>query len=702
MKKLSIILAALAAVACNNNLPVDEELQAYRWSVQFEASDEPGKVINADIDDFAFEKLGRGEFKYTNEDATVVIRWKGVRNGMEVTPTVTNTKEGCFVRSIIGPLVPIDKKIEDYNILIPNGFGEIFTQTPKAEPEFTKANYTKAMFWKDKGKYFEICDASSVPSTPCRKMTMQWLAFAGAQDGLYIATHDPDFTFKQYNVRYYPGEDLCRFGLRSFHILFTGESWTYPTASFIAYKGDWHKAADIYREWFNSVKKTPAAPTWLKKSTGWLLAILKQQNDEIIWPYGDLSGTLADVAEARGLDIVGLYGWTVGGHDRFYPEYDICDKMGGEENLRKSLKEIRDRGMRSVIYVNGQLLDQNGTKYWADTGRFVTTTKADGSLAYETWHKYYDAPARTHGLVCHSCDVWRQRMLRLAMMAEDLGADGIIFDQLGNRVPMFCYNPNHGHAVPAIVYEQDRQSNLEYVQTEMTKINPEFIVMTEGTDDAEMTAIDMFHGCTYGVYDPNPAETASLVDKDLLPCHAFPQMLKYTLPQIECTVRHPSPVSSRNLLNYGTIFGFKHEIETRYAADRRYLLEDHIPVVEDYGNVTTKPDLNLVINEDPVAMRIYSKQVLGLRVKYSEALLEGTFKDNVGIALESDGPVLAKVFEAKDKSYSAVVLWNTSADAPASYSLTLNGRKPSFVDTPEGGPETSMIQPQALLVAIFK
>ena len=700
---LAFCIAALAA-SCGNPLPDDAVLQSYDWSVNLESLSNPDRQLNLKREDFQCETVGRGEFKYVARDAEVVLKWNASKDVIEVTPTVTNKKDGWCLKSVIGPFIPVEKKIEEYNILMPVGYGEIFTKTPEDTPEFTKTKVGKEKFWKyhKGGKYFEISDGAAVPSTPCRNMTMQWLAFAGAADGVYIVSEDKDFTYKEYHVRYYPEEGICRFGLRGHHVLFNGVSWTYPTTKVQNYKGDWHAAADMYRQWNESVKETVPRPEWLKKSTGWLLCILKQQNDEIIWPYGDLPTKLADAAEARGLDIVGLFGWTMGGHDRWYPEYNVCPKMGGEETLRASLKEIRNRGMHSIIYVNGQLIDQNGTEFWPETGRHITVVKKDSSFAFETWHKYSDAPARTHGLACHSTSTWRDIMLNLAKKANDLGADGIIYDQLGNRTPMYCYSDEHGHPVPAIVFEQDRQANLDYVRSEMAKINPEFIVITEGTNSAELSAIDLFHGCTYGVYNPSEIQMASFLDKDASAFHTFPEMLKYTVPAIECTVRHPCPVATRPLLNYGVVYGFKHEIETRYAADRMYLLENHIPVPEDYGNVISKPNLKLVTTLDPDAMRDYSKQVLDLRRKYADALMYGTFRDNLGLSLKTDGKVIAKVFEAADKSYSAAVVWNMSDTDEASCELTFKGKKASSFDSPEGGCEGGKLAAQSIQVVIFK
>ena len=702
---LSVAILMSSCLACGRNA-ISMDYRSCAWSVHFFVPDKPSKAVTLKSTDFECERISRKVFRYTHPDAVVVLDWSASGGKkLEVTPAVTNLKDGYVLDYIEGPFFDIDRKIEDYNLLIPNGYGEIFTRTPADGPEFHRnaGKMEKNWHYSDEGGYYELGGgAEGTLKTPCVHMTMSWFTFAGKKDGVYIASHDPAFSFKDFTVRYYPETALYNISVRSRHILFPGESWTFPAVTVRNYKGDWHAAADIYRSWFNSVKTSVPRPEWMKKSTGWLLTILRQQNAEVIWRYDEIPTKLADIAEARGLDIIGLFGWTEGGHDRFYPNYDVSDELGGAETLRASLDALRARGMRSVIYTNGQLLDKNGTQFWPDSGRFVSVVGRNGKLVEQSYHKYSDKPARFFSLACHSTEYWREKMLSLAKKANNLGADGIIYDQLGNGTPKYCYAPDHGHAVPAIVYEQDRQSNLDYVRSEMAKINPDFIVMTEGTQDAELSAIDLYHGYTYCAWRPDNEEMKSLVDKDMLPAHYFPEMLKYTLPQVECTVRHSCPVADRRVLNYGITFGFKHELETRYAADRKYLQDNEIPEIADYGNVIGKPNLKLVREEDPVATRVYSKQVLDLKRKYADALMYGTFKDNLGLKLETDGSLVAKRFEAADKSYNAVVVWNTSSTEAAGYELKFKGHKVKSVDSPEGSAEAGTIAPDSVHVLIYQ
>ena len=108
------------------------------------------------------------------------------------------------------------------------------------------------------------------------------------------------------------------------------------------------------------------------------------------------------------------------------------------------------------------------------------------------------------------------------------------------------------------------------------------------------------------------------------------------------------------------------------------------------------------LEEAPFATREYSRQVLDLKRRYADALMYGTFKDNLGLKLETDGSLVAKRFEAADKSYNAVVVWNTSSTEAASYELKFKGHKVKSVDSPEGSAEAGTIAPDSVHVLIYQ
>ncbi len=624
---------------------------------------------------------------------SVDIRWEKDGGDLVAKATVRNDNPDYVVKSLEGPVVDgLDFRLEDYHLMMPVGMGELYRKCP-SEPDDKTPMLRDALWKKTDGKY--ILSAGY----PSRNMSMQWCAFASEERGLYFASHDSARKGKEFNVVYDPSDSSFSVSIRHLFTCFAGQEYEVPETRIHTYSGTWHKAADYYKSWFDSCFEYVRQPDWIKECSGWLLAITKQQNEEVMWDYDEFAGGLSDAAIDRGLDIIGLFGWAHGGHDRFYPDYYPDPARGGEEELRKALKGIRSRGLRSIIYVNGQLIDQDGTHFWPDTGRFITMMKKDGSLISETWHKYYDAPARTHGRACFSCDVWHRRMLSLAKMAQAYGADGIIYDQLATRSPLFCYGESHGHTVPAVVVEQDRLDFIKEIREEMTKIDPEFVVMTEGVADYEMSCINIFHGCSFDVYPPDQDAM-----EDRLNGRAgatwFPEMLEYTFPEMLMTVRNPAPVTSRNMSNFTLVSHLKNEIECRYSADVRYLKENHIPEIEDYANVTTKPDLSLVRSQDPAAMSVYQKCLADFQARHKDLLRLGRFMDTQGFTFKGSHELcMAKAFVSGD--WTGVVLWNISGDKRLEYEVNVPGKTLVSAESPEGL-DTSSVSPESLVLLVYE
>lgn len=569
-----------------------------------------------------------------------------------ISGNIRNQVSGWVVVGFTGPVVNgIRADLATYPLILPCGLGQQFVKAPSAEEPIDKVSFKGGLAWT----YNKSVSSFEINADyPSRFATMQWCAMAGEKGGLYFGSHDKLHGSKHFRVRYKP--ENRTFGLAFVHDLACapGQSWSIPSQMIMPYAGTWHKGADFYRAWYNTSDKLQDVPVWAQNASGWMLTIMKQQNEEIMWNYNDLD-TLCKISDERGLDVIGLFGWTVGGHDRFYPDYIPDPALGGREALVKALSNIRKSGKRSIIYANGQLIDQNGTEYWGKQGKQITVVNKDGSYDYQTWHKYYDAPARFHGMACLGTDAWFERMLDLAYQANELGADGILYDQLAVTAPKFCYAPNHGHPVPAVVYAEDRYRLLDRIASHMKTINPEFIIMTEGLSDAELGSISYFHAYENGGYVPLQAELSARLN-GAAPTSVYPEMFKYTFPEVLTTVRNPSPVNNRLILNYATVFGMRQELETRFAADVRYLKENRVPVPEDYANVISKPNIDLVTSEDPIASKIYIRQVIDFQRDNAGLLWKGKYMDEKGFQIKSGTEVIAKAFVSEN--IMGIVVWN--------------------------------------------
>ena len=274
-----------------------------------------------------YDKLTDGE-KTWQIALTLNICRKG--DEFELSANVENGSTGWLVTAFAGPVLNgITADLSTCPVLMPEGMGKRINRIP--------VNEGKPAPWLKSGNEFEI--SSHYPGS---RGTMQWFAFAGKEGGLYMGCHDPLYRSKRLVLRCNTGNK--HFSMAIHHEFFcrTGKSWSMPPVIIMPYEGTWHTAARYYREWVDSTAKLRDVPEWAKNSSGWLLCILKQQNGEIMWPYTSLD-KLCDVADQRGLDILGLFGWAHGGHDHLYPDYIPCPDMGGKDALKKALAELKSQ-----------------------------------------------------------------------------------------------------------------------------------------------------------------------------------------------------------------------------------------------------------------------------------------------------------------------------------------------------------------------
>lgn len=606
-------------------------------------------------------------------------------DAFEVTGEIVNKAKGWLVCGFTGPMLDgIQADLSAHPVLLPDGFGRRVNRVP--------AEKGKSAPWQACGKCFEV--SSCYPS--CQG-SMQWCAFAGAQGGFYLGCHDAARGAKTFRVRYNPDDE--QFGLAIEHRFFCAASktWALPPTVFLPYEGTWHVAARYYRDWVDSAMPLREPPAWARNASGWLLCILKQQNGEVLWDYPSLE-QLCDVADQRGLDIVGLFGWAHGGHDHLYPDYHPDPKMGGEDALRHALKEMRRRGKRSILYANGQLMERD-TEFWKTQGKDLAVIGRNGVSSQETWHKYKNTPAHHFDLGCLAAQGWYDRMLSLALQANDLGADGILYDQLGMTGPMACYATGHGHPSPSMVYAGERSGFLRRIVEHMKTVNPDFVVMTEGMHDGFLNSVSLFHGCVLGTFQVSSAEILTRLHADSVSA-AFPEMFRYTFPEVMSTIRVPTPMMNRAMANYACAYGLRYEIESRYSPDVRYLKENKVPSASEYAEVLAPPDIDMMQATPPEAATRYLKQVIEFQRANANLLWRGRFADDEGFTI-TGRDVVAKSFIAGDRL--GVLIWNPG-DKAAVFTLDVSNADLVSASEPEKGEVEAFgeLVPQTVRLLVWK
>ena len=621
-------------------------------------------------------------------DMKVVVNVCDTPSGKAYSGVVENNDKRVRVTMFNGPkLDAVALDPAKAHIYIPAGFGRRLNYFPTDQKKLEP--------WERKSNEIMYLETSPYPS---RHLSMPWVAIDTGSGTWYAAVHDAQERFKRIGVRWYNRAKKTDVRFRHPVSIRAGDKWELPETVFEKVDGDWHAAAKRYRAWFDSAHKAvrSAAPDWTRDLTGWLLVIMKQQNEELMWPYTDIP-KLCDVAERNGLNSIGLFGWTVGGHDHLYPDYDADPKMGGAAALKAGIAEAHRRGIRVCIYANGQLQQIGATKFWGDHGEKIAIRKRDGSPYVQTYHKYKDIPVYQFALGCLHAAPWHDRMLALARQARSFGADAILYDQLGVTTPFECWGKGHGHPVPWTSHCEDRPGFVRRIADEMHATDKDFAVFTEGLHDGLLDTIGMFHACQPGSFmsDVNALKASRATSR--ANAEPFPELFRYTFPELVTTTRNPTPMTLRSFVNYAAVFGLRHEIEIRYMPDRTYALDGKVPTKADYGEVKNLPSLAAMHAEPPAVASAYMKAVGDFQRTHAKYLLRGTFVDDEGLA-PVQSSLVAKRFVADDGT-SAVCVWNITGK-PVPVEIAGLGR-PKGVFAPAGEGTTGPLAADSIRLYVF-
>ena len=621
---------------------------------------------SADVTRYFYEGVKAGSEVF---NIRIAIEKRNTERGVSYAGTIENNEKGVRIVSFNGPkLDAVDIDPDKAYFYVPTGFGSRIA---------FRSDGKSVAPWEG-NRAFRYYKTRLYPS---RALTMPWVALDTGNGTYYAAVHDPMAMAKMIGMRWHHRANLADVRFRHLVSIKTGDSWKLPDTVFERMAGDWHEAAKRYRAWYDATHPAvlSAVPKWPGDLTGWLLVIMKQQNEELMWPYTDIP-KLCDVAERNGLNCIGLFGWTVGGHDHLYPDYDPDPKMGGVPALKAGIAEAHRRGIRVCIYANGQLQQIGATKFWDEHGKNIALTRRDGSFLVQTYHKYRNIPVYQFALGCLYGSAWSERMSALARQAAGFGADAILYDQQGVMCPLECWGEGHGHPTPWYSFAQERPAFLRNIADGIRKENPSFSIFTEGLHDSILDSIGVFHSYTPGAFKRDALDVRGRDEGKANLC-AFPEIFRYTFPETVLTTRFPTPMEPRYLANYATVFGLRHEIEIRYMPDREYVLDGKVPTKADYGEVRNLPDIGEMQATPQKTANTYLKAVCDFQRKYAKYLLRGTFVDDEGFSVQGKG-LVAKRFVADDCS-SAVCVWNV-ADKPVPVAINGLGA-PASATEPEAG-----------------
>ena len=541
-----------------------------------------------------------------------------------------------------------------------------------------------SIYWpQGLGMYFndpEVFGKRSLWYPSAMGAAMQWFSVNSQDAGLYIGIHDPLQSTKVLNLSY-SGSDKSFNASISYPIY--GNEYKIPDMMVKSYNGKWYNASKFYRSWYDKHFKAFKAPDWAIDDSGWLLAILKQQNLEVMWPYKDID-KLCDIADQYNLGMIGLFGWAVGGHDHLYPNYPPDNLMGGRSELKKAIERAHKRGIKIILYANGKIMDTS-TDYYLYNGIETIVLKGNKEPDIQYYIKQKNSTPVIFAQACTGSEVWRRTMFDLGLQAVSLGADGILYDQLGVMLPELCFSKNHDHQ-PGESDAKYRLQMVREISQKMKELKPGFIVMTEATNDAIIREIDYFHGWGLGTAESQ---------------NAFPELYRYTFPELLATQRNPNPMITQTEANFAAIYGFRHEIESRYPGDVDYLLHGTLPTAESYSNVVSPPDIikmNLVSAEEATK---YVHILIEFEKTNMDFFRHGKFIDQDGIEITGNN-IIAKGFLNGNRI--GVVVWNKNKEAQSEFSISIPGYQ--LKNAMEPGKEktdaSSPLNPNSVRLIVFE
>ncbi len=316
---------------------------------------------------------------------------------------------------------------------------------------------------------------------PTRILDGRFVLVSTPSQGLYAGAHNPD---AKENVRYMfelkPGyEDSygdvnpktasisghpVRLSMQLVHFPFLnpGESGPLARVDLAPYRGDWHSGVDIYKRWLTTWFHPLPMPAWAEDIHAWQQLQINSSEDDLRTRYVDLPRRVADDAKL-GITALQLVGWNRGGQDRDNPSDETDPRLGTAAELKDAIAQIENMGVHVVLFAKYAWADTSADWYKKELYKHMATDPYGDTY---TWAGYrYQTPEQLAGInprnlatACPNDAAWRTILAREFQKVIDLGANGALFDEAQHRHSSdynLCFNPNHGHHVPATIWSGD-------------------------------------------------------------------------------------------------------------------------------------------------------------------------------------------------------------------------------------------------------
>lgn len=253
----------------------------------------------------------------------------------------------------------------------------------------------------------------------------------------------------------------------------------------LPFDGNWMDAADKYRRWGlkqwwcrrGKIINRDDFPERLKEVVCW------------IWNRGRCDKVADPAIRFRHLAPYGRIGlmwhwWHSNPYDVNVPEY--FPPRDGENKFIETVKELRERGFVTIVYVNARLWDTT-CKSWTDEKAYKYATKnSAGELYEEHYNRFMDHPM---AVMCPYTGFWRNKIVSMVKkLVLEYGVDGVYLDQIAAAAPPLCYDKEHGHSLGGGNYWVEGYRRI--IEEIYREVKGDVILATEECSEAYL---DLFH-----------------------------------------------------------------------------------------------------------------------------------------------------------------------------------------------------------------
>ena len=399
--------------------------------------------ISVEDDNFTLKYIGVCGHNNQQYDVNVEIFGRVCGGKLHLSIEVAN-EDACVVRECRFPIIKLSDEAEKFAWRNSRQAGTVHPSI--AEWKSEKLNAAPGYQGLDELFKREILHY------PGKMATTNSFVLDGGTHGVYFGSHDKSFQITFHIAQANTADKSVDMMMVKLPFLKRGTVFKCDDFILAPYTGSWHKGADIYREFLKNNIPISECHERTRFFTGWERLILRTQYGENLFTYRDLPAVAAELKEC-GVDALLIFGWHKGGHDNDYPNYCVSESLGGFEEFKKAISEVKKLGIHVNLYSNGQLIDRTSEFYRSGAGQRSAIRDIRGVEECQRWgfsgrgiyNSYFGG--RTLSRACPCADEMTQKLYEFIDLAVELGADGVFFDQLGSGDPI-CFSPDHGHEVP--------------------------------------------------------------------------------------------------------------------------------------------------------------------------------------------------------------------------------------------------------------